>query len=137
MSSVSRQLIFPAAAGLTAIILGAFGAHGLESRGLATESVHAWETAVEYQFYHVFALIAIAMLHKHLAQGPAKWARRMMIAGMLMFSVSIYGLVLDELAGMSWSFLGPITPLGGTLLTIGWGCFLAASVKGNKADSVS
>lgn len=137
MSSVSRQLIFPTAAGLTAIILGAFGAHGLESRGLAAESIQAWETAVEYQFYHVFTLIALTIVQRHLAEGPAKWSRRLMIAGMLMFSVSIYGLVLDELMGMNWSFLGPITPLGGTLLTIGWGCFLAAALKGKKADSVS
>lgn len=101
-----------------AIILGAFGAHALKER-ISSERLVSFETGVKYQMYHGLALLALASLLE-------KWSFNfrtpfnLLIAGTMMFSLSIYGLALQDLLGMSLTFLGPITPLGGSLLIVGW-----------------
>ena len=96
-----------------AVILGALGAHALKDLLDAT-AMESFKTATMYQLFHAIALIALPSSEKFI------WTARCWIAGIILFSFSIYGLVLDELVGVNFSFLGPITPLGGLFLIAGW-----------------
>ena len=96
-----------------AVILGALGAHALKDLLDAT-AMESFKTATMYQLFHAIALIALPSSEKFI------WTARCWIAGIFLFSFSIYGLVLDELVGINLSFLGPITPLGGLFLIAGW-----------------
>jgi uncharacterized membrane protein YgdD (TMEM256/DUF423 family) len=105
--------ITAAAFGATAVVLGAFGAHAL--RGHLDESALAtWHTAVEYQFWHTLALLAVAGN----ANSPARAWRYSGVAfaiGIVLFSGSLYALALGAPHG-----IGLITPCGGAALIIGW-----------------
>ena len=96
-----------------AIILGALGAHALKDLLDAT-AMESFRTATMYQLFHAIALVALPSSEKFI------WTTRFWIAGILLFSGSIYFLVFDELIGMNLSFIGPITPLGGLFLIAGW-----------------
>ena len=99
--------------GASAVALGAFGAHGLRSR-VAAELLVTWETAAHYHQLHAVALLALALFTA--ATGKATtWPTALIAAGTLVFSGSLYLLVLT---GQRW--LGAITPLGGVLLIAGW-----------------
>lgn len=109
-------MVVAALAGLSAVAAGAFGAHGLRAR-VAPEQVASWQTAAHYQLLHAAVLLALASLaDTGRALGPAPW---LFTAGMLLFSGSIYVLVLG---GPRW--LGPVTPLGGLCLMAGWASLL-------------
>ena len=102
-----------AIAGATGVVLGAFGAHGLE-RTLSPERLEVWTTAVEYHLLHAVALLALALFER--ATGaPIRWPASGFTAGIALFSGSLYLLALD---GPRW--LGPITPLGGLCFIAGW-----------------
>lgn len=97
------------------VALGAFGAHGLKGR-LSPEDLAIFETGVRYQMYHALALLAVAYAaHRWPEAGSAAWAGWLMLAGTLIFSGTLYLLVLS---GLRW--LGAITPIGGVLLILGW-----------------
>ena len=102
--------------GATGVLLGAFGAHALRSR-LEPRDLEIFETAVRYQMYHAFALLAAAwLLSRNVPYaGTAAWA---FIAGVAIFSGSLYLMVAT---GQRW--LGAITPIGGVALIAGW-CLL-------------
>jgi uncharacterized membrane protein YgdD (TMEM256/DUF423 family) len=97
-----------------AVAAGAFGAHGLKAI-LSAEMLAIWQTAVHYQMVHGLALLFIALwlpqAHSRLPHYAA-WA---MLAGMLLFSGSLYALALSGIR-----LLGAITPLGGLALLLGW-----------------
>jgi uncharacterized membrane protein YgdD (TMEM256/DUF423 family) len=118
----SRLVIFASLLGLTGVAAGAFGAHGLRETLEATNHLETWKTAAHYQLIHAVALLALAAWQAH---SPSTWARRAglcWLTGTLLFSGSLYALALG---GPKW--LGPVTPLGGLLLIIGWGLLLPAS----------
>ena len=104
-----------AAFGLLAVVLGAFAAHGLKGR-LAADSLAAFQTGVQYQMTHALAILLVALIYKHWPGPALLWACGLFIAGVVLFSGSIYGLTLT---GARW--LGPVTPLGGLCLIAGWG----------------
>ncbi len=109
--------------GLTAVILGAFSAHALKSR-LSTELFSAFQTGVQYQFYHAFLLLIIASLLK---DSSSAWLTYSAIAaglGILCFSGSLYALALT---GIKW--FGPITPIGGLLFILAWLFLLIFGIK--------
>ncbi len=113
-------LIIAAMLGALAVILGAFGAHGLKA--LASEQqLLSYDTAVKYQFYHVFALALTGMLYQSF---PSKWlliAGRLFIAGIVVFSGSLYLLTLLGINGYhQFNWLGAITPIGGVLFVLAW-----------------
>ena len=108
----------------SAVLLGAFGAHALKETLSAYDSVQTWETAVRYQMWHALALILLSMIPG--PQSMPKMAGPYFLFGSLLFSGSLYGLALD---GPKW--LGPVTPLGGLCLMIGW-LLLAYSSYKNK-----
>lgn len=107
---------------LLGIILGAFGAHGLEKL-VDSEAILSFETGVRYQMYHGFALIILGANADKLLVN-SKWVIGLMLTGVLLFSLSIYFLVLQKPMGVSLKFLGPITPIGGLLMILGWGVFI-------------
>ena len=121
--------------GATAVILGAFGAHALKAK-ISVEHLQIFETGVRYQFYHAFALLLLALFFDKISVGPAQVAGYAFIAGVLLFSGSIYLLATREVLGIdSWeSVLGPITPLGGLFLISGWLFFFIAALRGFKGN---
>jgi len=98
-----------------AVALGAFGAHGLKAR-LAPDQLATFETGVRYHLYHAFALLVVGVVQVVLpGAGGAALAGWLFVAGILLFSGSLYWLALG---GPHW--LGPVTPLGGLALIGGW-----------------
>jgi len=120
--------------GALAVILGAFGAHALKAK-ISFDNLQIFETGVRYQFYHALALLLLAVLFDKISPGPAQIAGYCFIAGVILFSGSIYLLATRELLGIdSWKkVLGPITPLGGLALISGWLLFFMAVLKGMRS----
>jgi len=115
-------LVFAAAFGMLAIILGAFGAHALK-KILNNDQLKSFETGVKYQMYHAIVLLILGF-QLEFTQPIENYIAYSFIGGIILFSFSIYGLVISSAKNKKLRFLGPITPLGGLLLTIGWGLFL-------------
>jgi uncharacterized membrane protein YgdD (TMEM256/DUF423 family) len=106
--------------GALAVALGAFGAHGLKKYYNA-DVLQVYETAVRYQFYHVFALLAVGILYGYFPSAKMKWAGYLFIAGIIIFCGSLYllsYLQYAEMDNMKW--VGAITPLGGAAFIGGW-----------------
>src|SRR6516225_9868481 len=118
--SVSRSIL--AVAGLllaAATACGAFGAHTLQSR-LAPDRLHVYETAVRYHFFHALGLLAIGLAIRALDSLLLRWSAVLVIAGLIVFSGSLYALALGAPRP-----LGAVTPLGGLALIAGWIAFAA------------
>lgn len=111
-------LIIAALYGASGIIFGAFGAHALK-KTFTEELLKSFETGVKYQLYHAIVLLVIGfqLSFTETIEISAAWC---LIVGTFLFSFSIYGLCLSSAKGKKLRFLGPITPLGGLLLVIGW-----------------
>ncbi len=117
-------LSIAALSGVLAVMLGAFGAHGLRDK-LTPALMSAYQTGVQYQFYHTLALLVVAILLQRLPQ--SLWLQvsgGLFVIGMLMFSGSLYGLALG---GPSW--LGPVTPIGGLCFMLAWLSLLVAALR--------
>lgn len=111
-------------AALAAVVLGAFGAHALKSR-LSAEMLAVWHTGVEYHVYHALGLLAVGLVATQLPESALlKWSGWLMLAGIVLFSGSLYALALS---GEPW--LGAITPIGGLGFLAAWALFVAAVVK--------
>ena len=111
-------LTFGGVFGTLAVIFGAFGAHALRRR-LSEEQLKSFETGVRYQMYHSIILILCGIIFPfiEISQIFMAW---FFLLGTIFFSFSIYGLVLSAARGNKISILGPVTPLGGLLLVLGW-----------------
>ncbi len=102
------------------VALGAFGAHALKSK-LNADSLQVFETAVRYQFYHAFALLITGIIYQSYTNNFILWSGRFFIAGIILFSGSLYALTFSTAAGneqMNW--LGAVTPVGGLCFIAGW-----------------
>jgi uncharacterized membrane protein YgdD (TMEM256/DUF423 family) len=99
-----------------AVILGAFGAHGLRSR-LDASSMSAYETAVMYHFFHALGLLIVALMPKagYLSARQAGWVCALLLAGIILFSGSLYALAVTRIQP-----LGIITPFGGVSFIAAW-----------------
>lgn len=104
--------------GLLAVVLGAFGAHGLESK-LSVESIQTFETGVRYQMYHALFLMVLGSL-KQLPDMSKKLIYYFTVGGIVLFSFSIYFLATNVLTAFDFKTIGFITPIGGVLLILGW-----------------
>jgi uncharacterized membrane protein YgdD (TMEM256/DUF423 family) len=117
-------LVIGCIAALLAVVIGAFGAHGLKTR-IAPELIPAYKTGVEYHFYHALGIILVGLAAFHLPESAylrgAGWA---MLAGIVLFSGSLY---LLSLTGLGW--LVAITPVGGAAFIAAWALFAAAVIK--------
>lgn len=114
---MSQQIIIITASilGMLSVIFGAFGAHALK-KILITEQLHSFEVGVKYQMYHAIVLLILGFNSDYITSA-IYWC---FTIGILLFSFSIYGLVLSDAQGRKLRFLGPITPIGGLLLVTGW-----------------
>jgi uncharacterized membrane protein YgdD (TMEM256/DUF423 family) len=122
-------IVFGGFSGAIAVALGAMGAHFLKSKvetGLITSTnLQTFETAVRYQIYHSIVLIIIPLFHDKVNNNLLTKAGYCFIAGVLLFSGSLYLLSTANLLGLTFvNWLGPITPIGGLFLILGW-IFLA------------
>lgn len=125
---MNKKTIITAAILLTiAIILGAFGAHGLKKIA-SIEKVASFETGVRYQFYTAFSLFILG-LNSSKFEFKLKLITNLLLIGTILFTGSIYLLSLQEFLGTNLSFLGPVTPLGGLLMIISWVIFIFKFIK--------
>ena len=128
-SDMAKRFIFIACLfGASAVAFGAFGAHILKE--LLTESeIQTFNTGVEYQFYHTFAIFIAALLSRYTSKRWASVAGWLFVFGVLFFSGSLYLLAVSSKFGLESfkSILGPMTPLGGGLFILGWLSLLIAS----------
>ena len=114
---------------VTSVILGAFGAHLLKD--LLTETqLNSFKTGIRYQMFHGLAILILA-LNRNYFTDKLNRILQLMSVGVILFSLSIYLLNLQDLFGISLSFLGPITPVGGLFLITSW-TLLFCNVKKNK-----
>ncbi len=113
--------------GLLAVLLGAFGAHGLKEL-VPADSVVSFETGVRYQIYHAFLLLITGSLTRF----NLKYLRAVfyfILAGVIFFSGSIYLLATNSLTNFDFRVIALLTPFGGSLLIIGWGVILLSFLK--------
>lgn len=115
-------LVFAAFLGATGIIFGAFGAHFLKKK-LTTEQLQSFETGVKYQMYHALVLLVLGF-QLEFDSTLKNSIFLLLIVGIVLFSFSIYGLVLSGASNKKIRFLGPMTPFGGLLLVLGWGLLM-------------
>ena len=111
-------------AALSAVALGAFAAHAIRQR-VSGDSLAVFETGVRYQMYHALALFAVAYAAQRWHGALPAWAGGLFLAGMLLFSGSLYALSLSGVRA-----LGAITPFGGIAFLAGWICLGAAALRG-------
>ncbi|HEU4555372.1 MAG TPA: DUF423 domain-containing protein [Chitinophaga sp.] len=122
-------LVWAAMLGALAVILGAFGAHKLKEL-VPPESVSTFQTGVTYQFYHVFALLAVGILYAHIPSPQLVWAGRCFIIGIVLFSGSLYFLTILKMTNtVGLRNIGIITPIGGLVFIAGWISLLLAVLK--------
>lgn len=126
METILLVQLLGALFGLLAVLFGAFGAHTLK-KSLSVAQLKSFDTGVKYQMFHAILLLILGFnlgfttaLEKNMAY--------CIILGTFLFSFSIYGLVIGASKGKSLKFLGPITPIGGLLLIIGWGLLFYSSI---------
>ena len=111
-----------------AVALGAFGAHALA--GMATDArLQIWQTGVEYHLFHSAGLILVGITDS-MYPGSAliRWSGWTMLAGVIIFSGTLYALVLLDAA-----WLGAITPLGGTCLIVAWLLYVTGLTRNTQA----
>jgi uncharacterized membrane protein YgdD (TMEM256/DUF423 family) len=133
MLNARVYLLVSAISGLLSVTLGAFGAHGLK-KVVSPDMLAAYQTAVQYQFIHSLALLALSILLLMPAMKPAvinklKWSANLMIVGILLFSGSLYTMTFMSVAGGFPAWLGPITPIGGLAFIMGWIFLMVAAFK--------
>lgn len=104
--------------GALAIILGAFGAHALK-KILSIEQLNSFEIGVRYQMYHALFLLFVSQI-SYITERQKMGVFLLAVAGILLFSGSIYLLATSVITNIKVKFLGPITPIGGLLLISSW-----------------
>lgn len=127
--SARFTLLIAAFSGMLAVMLGAFGAHALRDL-LEPRMLAAWQTAVDYQFWHVAALLAVGCLQQ---RSSCRWLGASAIAfmlGMLLFSGSLYAMALSGVRQ-----LGIITPFGGVTLIMAWLCLFISLFAGRSTQA--
>jgi uncharacterized membrane protein YgdD (TMEM256/DUF423 family) len=107
-----------------AVMLGAFGAHALKAR-LPAEMLAVYQTGVQYHFYHALGLMLVGLAIMQLPDSVfLKWSGGLMLAGIVLFSGSLYSLSLSELR-----WLGAVTPFGGVAFIAAWVVFVVGVIK--------
>lgn len=107
--------------GMLSVIIGAFGAHGLE-KVLDAEALQTFETGVKYQMYHALLLILVSVIPK-ISVKAKKTIFWLLLIGIIFFSFSIYFLATNDLTAFDFRTIGFVTPIGGSLLIAAWGVF--------------
>lgn len=116
--------------GLLGIVLGAFGTHGLKPL-LTPDSFMSLETGIKYQIYHGLLLLVLGLMVRSGYQF-SNWIFISLILGVIFFSGSIYLLATNDLTSFNFKIIALVTPLGGSLLILGWGWLLVHFLKLKK-----
>lgn len=125
-----KLLTLGAILGFTAVILGAYGAHGLKAN-VSADSVEVFQTGVRFQMYHaLFALIVGSL--GFISKPYKNLIFYFLLFGVLFFSGSIYGLSTMEMSGLDFTKIALLTPLGGLLLIVSWGLLIISILKIKK-----
>ncbi|MGE4368907.1 MAG: DUF423 domain-containing protein [Burkholderiaceae bacterium] len=119
----SSTVAFGALCLLTGVGAGAFGAHGLK-QVVSPSLLAVWQTAVLYQLVHGLGLLILVALAPHLNAALSRHAIRLMAAGIVIFSGSLYALVLS-----GYTMLGAITPIGGVAFILAWALVAVAALQ--------
>ncbi|MFT4093488.1 MAG: DUF423 domain-containing protein [Niabella sp.] len=110
------------------VILGAFGAHKLKE--IAPDSVPVFQTGVQYQMYHAFALLIVGILFERFPFKAMNWAGICFLIGIVLFSGSLYALAALKAGGkVGLGGVGIITPVGGLFFIAGWVAFVLSLLK--------
>ena len=120
--------------GALTVIFGAFAAHAIKSR-VNAETLAVFETGVRYQMYHVFAILLVGIVYKEFPFKSMIWAGNLFLAGIILFSGSLYLLTYFKAIGnenMNW--LGAVTPFGGTCFILGWSLILRSFYVAKKSS---
>jgi uncharacterized membrane protein YgdD (TMEM256/DUF423 family) len=130
---MNRQIIITASVlGMLGVIAGAFAAHGLKQY-LSAQQLEIWHTGVQYQFYHVFALLFLAVMDR--GDKLIRISYHLFSFGIVFFSGSLYLFACRDVLGWGWiAIMGPITPLGGLLFIGGWATLAVAAFR-NKSQT--
>jgi uncharacterized membrane protein YgdD (TMEM256/DUF423 family) len=113
----------------TSVVLGAFGAHLLKDL-LTEHQLSSFQTGIRYQMFHGLSILILALNENYFTEKLNR-VLQLMSVGIILFSLSIYLLNLQELLELPLAFLGPVTPLGGLFLIVSW-ILLFFNVKKNK-----
>ena len=130
-----KLLLITGVLGISAVILGAFGAHALAAK-LTAAQLTTYHTGIEYHYYHTLALLGVVIMAQK-SPNPI-WLYRSafcFIIGILFFSGSIYLLACKELLSLqNWTkIIGPITPIGGLLFILGWSFIILYGIKDEES----
>ena len=130
-----NTLIIAGISGACCVALGAMGAHALKER-IPPENLQTFETAVRYQFYHTIALILVSILAEKIESKFLNYCSALFIAGIILFSFSLYFLALRPLMGigneeMRW--IGAITPFGGLSFILAWLMLSYSVIRSTKS----
>ena len=123
MLRVNLWLLVAAINGGLAVAVGAFAAHGLQGR-LDAHALQVFETGARYQMYHALAIAVAAYTIRDAAAGAAATAAGFFLAGILLFSGSLY--LLSLTGAKAFAF---VTPVGGVCFLIGWGALALAAIR--------
>jgi uncharacterized membrane protein YgdD (TMEM256/DUF423 family) len=127
MKQRKKLVLLGSCFGGVGIILGAFGAHGLESI-ISEDAITTFETGVKYQIYHALFLLFLST-QTFTTEKLNKTLFWLILAGVVLFSGSIYGLATNELTGFDFRVIAWITPVGGTLLILSWALLIIHIIK--------
>lgn len=116
-------IILGALNGFIAVALGAFGAHGLEGK-IPDKYLETWQTAVQYQMFHVVGLLVLGLLAGKISSPLINWSGWLMLIGIILFSGSLFILSVTQI-----KVLGAITPLGGVSFLVAWVLMIIAAYK--------
>ncbi len=116
-------MIFGAIFMALAVLLGAFGAHGLKNV-LSPDMLAIYKTGVEYQFYHALGLLLIGVISTKFDSKWIRWSTILLVTGIIVFSGSLYTLAISGV-----KVLGAITPIGGLSFVAGWICLAVGIAK--------
>lgn len=120
-------LIIAGVYGLVTIILGALGSHAFK-KILSVDKLASFEVGIRYQMYHAIVLLVLG-LFLSFTTPLEKWSSLCIIIGTFLFSFTIYFLAFSEYWNINLKFLGPITPIGGFFLIVGWVLLITYFVK--------
>lgn len=123
----TKILILGAVIGMLAIVLGAYGAHGLKEL-ISPESLQTFETGVRYQIYHALLLLFVGTSN-YVSKKTKSLVFYLVLVGVILFSGSIYGLSTNNLFSFDFRSIGFITPIGGLLLILSWALLIVNFIK--------
>lgn len=103
-----------------AVAIGAFGAHGLETK-VQPEELRIYNTGVQYHFYHIAGLLITGLLWRKIPVSAVLWSSRFFTTGILLFSGSLYAITYIKASQLSVPiWVGILTPIGGVCFILGW-----------------